>query len=150
MNKGDWLKLPTVSQKLLAGYVLILPQLQALLFLFVPISIFIAFTLKLSVLVTLLTYVPFFILFLQLVVQIVGLHEFTRNYGLKFPWFIPLQLMIAFYPYQILLSVSAFRAILRSLIGNIGWEKTLHINAHRKTQPLPTFPQFQPMGTIKL
>ena len=145
LNKGDWMRFPKLSQKLLAGYVLLLPELQSLLFLFVPISIFIAMTMKLHILVTILSIFPVFILFIQLVVQTVGLYEFTKNYGYKFPIWIPVKLFLTFYPYQILLSISAFRAILRMLIGNIAWEKTLHINAHRETQPMPIWNGLQPV-----
>ena len=143
LHKGDWIRFPKLSQKLLAGYILLLPELQSLLFLFVPISIFMAFTVKLPVIVTLLSNIPFFILLLQLIIQTVGLYEFTKDYNLKFSWWMPLKVFLTFFPYQIILSLSAFRAIFRTLLGNIAWEKTLHINAHRQHAPASMFPKVQ-------
>lgn len=145
LNKGDWIKFPKLSQKFLAGYMLLLPELQSVLFLLVPVSIYMAFTMKLPVFVTILSIFPIFILFIQLVVQTVGLYEFTKNYGFAYPWWMPLKLFLTFYPYQLMLSVSAFRAILRMLFGNIGWEKTLHVNAHRRTERISVFPNVQPL-----
>jgi hypothetical protein len=40
---------------------------------------------------------------------------------------------LTFIPYQILLGVSAVRALLRETMHNNKWEKTEHVNAHRPT-----------------
>lgn len=132
LSKGDWLKLPTAKQKFLAGYILILPELQSLLFLLIPLSIIATFTIKLSILLTMLTLVPMLLLFLQLVTLNIGLYEFARSYKLKYPWWIPFITIILFYPYQVILGISALRAIFRTFNGNTNWEKTSHTNAHRE------------------
>jgi cellulose synthase/poly-beta-1,6-N-acetylglucosamine synthase-like glycosyltransferase len=131
--KGEWLQLPTLSQKLLILYVLLMPELQALAFLFIPLSLFLILTYKLPVIYAMFSIVPSILLLLQLIMYIVGLYEFTRAYKLPFSVFMPIRLMLTFYPFQLLLGLSAFRALLRMISGNNHWEKTLHINAHRET-----------------
>jgi len=130
--KGDWLKLPTRRQKLLAGYILLIPEMQSLLFLMIPISLIMTFTVKLSVLVTMLTILPLLLLALQLIMLNVGLYEFTKAYKLRYPFWISLVTFFFFFPYQILLGLSALRAVVRLLQGNLTWEKTHHTNAHRE------------------
>lgn len=130
--KGDWLKLPTIKQRFLAGYILILPELQSLLFLLIPLSIIATFTIKLSILLTMLTLIPMLLLVLQLITLNVGLYEFTKSYQLKYPWWVPFATFILFYPYQIILGISAIRAIVRVITANTSWEKTSHTNAHRE------------------
>lgn len=140
--KGDWFSLPSLKQKVLASYILILPELQSLLFLLIPISIIAAFTLKLSVLLTMLTLVPMLLLVLQLVILNVGLYEFAKSYQLKYPWWIPLKTIVLFYPYQIVLGISALRAMIRVIFGTTNWEKTKHTNAHREQLEFQSRPLF--------
>ncbi len=130
--KGDWLKLPTKKQKLFAGYILLIPELQSILFLIIPISIIMAITIKLSIVIAMITILPLLMLILQLVMLNVGLYEFTKSYKLRYPFWISFLTIIFFYPYQIILGLSALRAMVRLLQGNLTWEKTLHTNAHRK------------------
>lgn len=130
--KGEWLNLPKKRQRFLAGYILLIPELQSLFFLIIPISIIMAFTLKLSIVLSMLTLLPLILLFIQLVMLNVGLYEFTKSYNLKYPIWMSLFTFVFFYPYQILLGLSAFRAVIRMVTRNINWEKTHHINAHRE------------------
>lgn len=130
--KGSWGKLPTFRQKLFAIYILLSAELQTILLLYTPFAIWMAFTQKLPVWVSLFSFVPLFLLVLQIVVQIVGLYEFTKAYTLKFPFWMPLKILITFYPYQLMLMLSSFWALCRMLFSVNGWEKTLHINAHRE------------------
>lgn len=129
--KGEWLKLPRLSQKILAFYILILPEFQALLFLLIPLSIIMALLLKLPVLIAVITTIPLLLLILQLVICNIGLYEFTKEYRQKYPLWMPARVIFTFYPFQVLLGLSAFRGIIRMIAGNIKWEKTQHINAHR-------------------
>lgn len=137
--KGSWGKLPTFRQKLFAIYILLLSELQTILLLYLPFSIWIASTQKLPVLVSLFSFIPLFILLLQIVVQIVGLYEFTKAYNLKLPFWMPLKVLVTFYPYQLMLMLSSFRAFYRVLFSHNGWDKTLHINAHRKMAEVSLF-----------
>ena len=142
--KADWLKLQSPTQKALAGYILVLPELQSFLFLLIPFSLLAALTIKLSILFTMLTLIPLLLLVLQLVTLNIGLYEFTKSYQLKYPIWMPFLTVIFFYPYQIVLGLSALRAVARILNGNVTWEKTHHTNAHREKlefTPLAPAPQ---------
>jgi cellulose synthase/poly-beta-1,6-N-acetylglucosamine synthase-like glycosyltransferase len=130
--KGDWMKLPKLKQRLLAVYLLLMPEFQALMFLMVPVSIFSALFLKLPVATTMFTFVPMLLLVLQLITFSVGLYEFTRDYKLRYPILMPFKLMITFWFYIFLLGISSMRAMARVLGGELNWEKTKHINAHRE------------------
>lgn len=132
LRKGDWNRLPSFSQKLLALYVLLLPELQAAFFVLLPVSVIMAFLLKLPVLVALISIIPFLLLVLQLLIYSVGLYEFTREYKERFTIWMPVKILITFYPYQLLLGISALRALARIVSGKRAWEKTIHLNAHRQ------------------
>jgi glycosyltransferase XagB len=131
IQKGYWKQLPQFKHKVLALYVLGWPLIQAFLFLALPVSLLSSIFLKLSVMVTLLSVIPMFLLLLQMSIAIVGLWEFCRDYKLKFPVYYPIKLAISFIPYQFILGFSALRATVRFIQSNTTWEKTEHVNAHR-------------------
>ncbi len=139
--KGNWVKLPTFRQKLFTIYILLSAELQTILLLYSPFAIWIAFSQKLPVWVSLFSFIPLFLLLLQVAVQIVGLYEFAKAYGLKFPFWMPLKILVTFYPYQLILMLSSFRALYRVIFSLNGWEKTLHINAHREMTQTTLFTQ---------
>ncbi len=132
--KGDWFQLPQMRQRLVAGYILLTPLVQSLLVLTLPLGITIALTTKLSVIVAMISFIPLYILLFQFVTHLYGLYEFTRAYKLKFPLWMPVMLFISYYPYQIMLAVSAIRGLYRVTLGQNNWEKTAHTNAHRPAQ----------------
>lgn len=131
LAKGEWLRLPTLTQRLLAGYILISPELQVLTFLYAPVSFVIAFFMKLPVWLALLSSIPLYVLLLQQLTYNIGLYLFTKDYSLKYSLLFPLKIFITFFPFQFILGLSAARAITRTVANNSSWEKTLHVNAHR-------------------
>lgn len=131
LMKGDWAKLPTVKQKFLTGYILFAPILQALLLLYMPIAIYLAFTQKVPIIISIISFIPIFTLFLQILSNTIGLYEFTKLYKLKWGIFDTLKVLLFFFPYQALLMFSSFRALYRTSFNLTGWEKTTHLNAHR-------------------
>jgi cellulose synthase/poly-beta-1,6-N-acetylglucosamine synthase-like glycosyltransferase len=135
LQKGDWLRLPTWRQRLLALYTLAFPVVQALMMLYVPVSLALMLFAKVSVPVAMVSALPLYALLLQLVISLVGLYEFAGVHGLRPSWLSPLRLLVAYVPYQVLLSFSALRAAWRHLKGVNTWEKTQHVGAHR-TRPL--------------
>ena len=56
--KWEWLKLEKFSQRLLALYVLILPELQAFFGLMVPVSVMMFFLVKFPLWLAMLTFLP--------------------------------------------------------------------------------------------
>ncbi len=137
--KRDWMRLPKLSQRSLAVYILMWPIVQAVMFLYVPIAIWMIFAIKLPTTVALLALLPLYIISLHFIVYLIGLYEFTRDYKLRFPFWLPVQAVIFYYPFQFIIGFSAFRAIARNMAGSVAWEKTEHLNLHRErstTAPL--------------
>lgn len=130
-KKGDWKQLPRFSQKLLVGYILIWPEMQAFLFLYIILSLVMMFTVKLPMLLTLLSMLPLYILALHVIVLNVGLYEFARKYHKPYPFWMPFKVIATFIPFQLALGFSAVRAVFRNILRQNAWEKTEHINAHR-------------------
>ena len=129
--KGDWLRLPTRAQRLLALYTLGFPVFQMLMVLYVPVSFWSILTAKVDVLVAMVSMLPLYMLFIQLGISAVGLYEFTAVHGLRRSRSALLQLLVAYMPYQWMLGYAALRAVWRQVRGHASWEKTLHTGAHR-------------------
>ena len=129
--KGKWLKLEKLSQRLLAFYVLILPEVQALFTLMIPVSLLMFFFVKLPVWMAMLTFLPLYCLIMAMLIDLAGLHAFVKAH--KRPWRLheALTMIWAFFPYQMLLGIGALRAVYRYIKGASNWEKTAHVGQHR-------------------
>lgn len=137
LAKGNWKKLKSTRQKLITLYVLLTPLFQMLIFFYIPIGLYIALTTKMSIVISLFSFVPLFLLILQLSTVIIGAHGFTKAYSLKYNWYLPFVFVITYLPYQFLLLFSSVRAVVRFVTSNNLWEKTAHVNAHRKNMVSP-------------
>jgi cellulose synthase/poly-beta-1,6-N-acetylglucosamine synthase-like glycosyltransferase len=133
--KGQWLRLESWRQRLLASYTLSFPALQAVMMVYLPVSIWMMLFVKVPVLLAIISSLPLYMLAIQLGISIVGLYEFTRAQRLQTAPLSPLRLLIAYFPYQMLLNYAALRAAWRQLRGINSWEKTTHIGAHRAGNP---------------
>ena len=131
--KRDWLRLETLTQRLMALYTLGFPVLQALMVIYVPVSIWCILAAKVHVLVAMISMLPMYMLCINLGISAVGLYEFTSVHGLRPSWTTLAQLFAGYMPYQWLLGYAAMRALWRQLRGDGSWEKTVHIGAHRLT-----------------
>lgn len=131
LQAGAYWSLPKLSQRLLAVFTLSSPVLQALTTLYLPISLYTMFFVQMPPLVAMILWLPAYMLVGQYVLNWVGLMEFTRAHNLQMPRLMWLRLLAAFYPFQILLGISALRGVYRHLKGTNNWEKTKHVNAHR-------------------
>jgi cellulose synthase/poly-beta-1,6-N-acetylglucosamine synthase-like glycosyltransferase len=132
LSKWEWLKLETLSQRLLAFYVLILPEVQALFAILVPVAIIMFFLVKFPLWLAMLTFVPLYCFVLDVFMDVAGLHEFLKAHGRKWSWREAAILIMAFFPYQWILSIGALRAVFRAVKGATNWEKTTHIGQHRE------------------
>ncbi len=132
--KGGWAKLPSMKQKIVALYILLNSLLQASMIFFIPVGLYIALTQRIPVPIAMLSYVPIYILLAQMVTSLVGIREFTKAYGEHLPMFFTLRMIVYYYPYQLMLSVAAFRAVIRMMTRQGSWEKTAHANLHRQSQ----------------
>ncbi len=129
--KGEWVKLPKLSQRILAFYVLTLPELQAFFALMVPVSFIMFFFVKLPLWFAMLTFLPLYCFALTAFIDMAGLHEFLKAHHRKWNWREAGILVLAFFPYQWLLSLGAIRAVFRYIRGTSNWEKTAHLGQHR-------------------
>ena len=130
--KGEWLRLDTSYQRLLAFYVLVLPEVQAFFTLLIPVSLFTFFLIKLPLWMSLLTFLPLYIFIMGILIDQAGLYEFLKAH--RRPWSIreAAIMLFASVPYQLLLGLGALRAVARFIHGATNWEKTAHIGQHRR------------------
>jgi len=130
LRKGEWRQLPR-RQRLLARYTLSSPFLQAFTGVAVPLSVLSAFALHVPVGVALLSFLPAVPTLMSLVFDLVGLREFCRVYYVRPKLRHYVVLVLGTFPYNLVLSAAAVRAVWRELRGERGWEKTAHVGAHR-------------------
>ncbi|MFC3993979.1 glycosyltransferase [Actinoplanes siamensis] len=129
LRKGEWRRLP-LRQRLLARYTLTGPFLQAFSGVAIPIGIALALLADLPVGIALLTFVPVVPMAANIVFQTVGLRDFGIQYGLRVRWRHFAWLILGAFPYALLLSVAALRAVWREYTGRRDWELTAHVGAH--------------------
>ncbi len=134
LGKGDWLRLPTWSQRLLALYTLGFPLIQASTVIYLPISLWLMFFGKLPILLALISSLPVYVLFVQIIISLVGLAEFTALHRARPALLALIWMLVTYMPYQWLLGFAALRAVWRQIRGVNNWEKTRHIGAHRVGQ----------------
>ena len=141
LKKGDWMRLPSWGQRLLALYTLSFPCAQAVLGFYVLVSVAMVFWFKTEPLIAIVLTMPLYLLVAHFLMAVIGLYEFTEAHGLKPSWRTPLVMAISYLPYQWLLSYAALRATVRELKGVNNWEKTKHVGAHRQeASPLTEHP----------
>ena len=84
--KWEWLKLEKFSQRLLALYVLILPELQAFFGLMIPVSVMMFSLVKFPLWLAMLTFLPLCCLVMAVFIDLAGLHEFLKAHKRKWSW----------------------------------------------------------------
>jgi hypothetical protein len=131
LSKGVWRELPTRKQRWLAFYTLAFPQGQALLGIYIPFSLITMLALKTPEQVAMISYFPVAMLLAHFLTSVIGLYEFTGAHGLKASPSAVVQMAVAWFPYQLVLSYAALRAVGRQARGVSNWEKTQHVGAHR-------------------
>jgi glycosyltransferase XagB len=106
-----------------------------------PISLFVAGSVKMTPFLSVFSNVPTYLLFMFLIVFNLGLHDFMKNFSFRYSPVLIAKTIIFFLPYFALLGLSAFRAVFRQVSGNTVWEKTTHFNFQRKEAALAQEPQ---------
>ena len=131
LRKGEWRKLPSLRQRVMARYLLSMPFLQAFTGLMIPISLGLMVLVKVPLGVAMITFLPIVPTVLTLVAEMVGLGDFKRLYGVRVRYRDYVRLLLGVFPYQVFLAAAAVRAVIRESRGINAWEKTEHLNAHR-------------------
>jgi cellulose synthase/poly-beta-1,6-N-acetylglucosamine synthase-like glycosyltransferase len=129
-HQRDWLALPTLSQRVVAVYVLGFQFFQAFSATFAPIGLAIALTVKAPVWVALLATVPLALGVLSVLLDIIMLKQFGHKFGKRVRLADYLSLIVGAYPYQVVLSVAAVWALIRHVTDRTDWVKTDHHGAH--------------------
>jgi len=135
--KREWIKLEKLSQRLLAFYVLVLPEMQAFFTLLIPVSVAMFFLVKFPLWIAMFTFLPLYCLILAVFIDLAGLREFLKAHKRKWSWREALILMLTFFPYQMILGMGACRAVYRYIRGASNWEKTTHLGQHRGNGGVP-------------
>ncbi|WP_240670559.1 glycosyltransferase [Actinoplanes solisilvae] len=130
LRKGEWRRLPTWRSRMLARYTLTSPFLQAFSGVVIPVGVAVAIWAQLPVFVALITFLPVLPMAATLMFQIVGLHDFGRQYDLRVRWHHYAKLVLGTFPYALVLSTAALRAVWREHTGRRNWELTAHVGAH--------------------
>ncbi|GAA1352894.1 hypothetical protein GCM10009612_12390 [Streptomyces beijiangensis] len=129
-RKKDWKQLPTWRQRLLARYTLATPFLQAFTGVVIPLNVAVALFLDVPVGIAVITFLPLITAMVTFVFEIVGLHDFGTQYGLRVRLIHYLKLIVGGPFYQVLLAGAAIRAVWREHQGRNEWELTSHTGAH--------------------
>jgi cellulose synthase/poly-beta-1,6-N-acetylglucosamine synthase-like glycosyltransferase len=129
-RKGEWRRLPGFGQRMLARYTLTGPFLQAFSGAVIPIGVAVALFANLGIGAALFTFVPVVPMVMNLIFQAVGLRDFGKQYDLRIRWHHYARLVIGAFPYMLVLTVAALRAVWREYTGKRNWELTRHVGAH--------------------
>jgi cellulose synthase/poly-beta-1,6-N-acetylglucosamine synthase-like glycosyltransferase len=144
-KKGEWRKLPTRRQRLLARFTLSTPFYQAASGLAVPTGVIIGILVKVPMVIAMISWLPVVPMFLVLAFEIAALRDFGKEYfgkeqpdqAHKVGFGTYLKLIIGMPFFQIILMFAALRAVWRELRGRKDWELTSHVGAHLAA-PAPT------------
>ncbi|HJQ41727.1 MAG TPA: glycosyltransferase [Jatrophihabitantaceae bacterium] len=131
LRKGEWRRLPTSRQRMLARYTLAMPFLQAITGIAIPISLLAMMRFHAPVPIAMLSFLPAVPTLATLAFEAAGLREFGRLYYVRPRAWDYVRLVAGTFVYQVILAAAAIRAVARELRGARGWEKTAHVGAHR-------------------
>lgn len=136
---GIWLELPTFSQRLLAGYVLLNPVLLAIISIFMALSLAAILFLKAPVALAMIMYLPLIPVTLLTLLNGLFLYDFGKAFDRKVKARHYIVLFATQALYQMVLNLAALWAVIRELRGVNSWYKTPHSGQHRKGGLQPAF-----------
>lgn len=134
--KGDLFRFPGLKQQFLMLYLFLQPMIHLLALISLILLPYSAMRLKVPAGLAMFSFVPGYVLLLQLGIFVVGLFEMGEKYNLKIlPRHVG-NVVLGFFSYQLVLGYSFLRAVGRLILGFSRWEKTVHLNAHREVVPV--------------
>jgi len=131
LMRGSWLKMPTLRQKILAGYILAAPILQAVSCALLPVALITALALKVPEGLALFMYTPFVPMALTMTSMLAGLHQFGRDYAQKVMARHYASIILLTPLYQALLAAAAVVAVHKYLKKDNSWYRTGRSGEHR-------------------
>jgi cellulose synthase/poly-beta-1,6-N-acetylglucosamine synthase-like glycosyltransferase len=135
LRKGEWRELPTRGQRASAWFVLANPFLQGVGTVASLLQIVLAFTIHVPLALTMLAFVPLLLTLVIVGVELAGLAEFGRVFGLKVRLRDYGRVVVGYLPYHGLLALASFEAARRARRGDLSWAKTAHGGLHRVPVP---------------
>jgi cellulose synthase/poly-beta-1,6-N-acetylglucosamine synthase-like glycosyltransferase len=129
---GRWLRMPTLRQKLLAGYILGTPVLQAASFVLFPAMLAVGLLVHAPLPVALVMFSPLLPLSITVLTQLYGLSEFARRYGKRASIWHYASVVFLTPLYQVVLSCAAVVACYKYVTGDTSWYKTGRAASHRQ------------------
>ncbi len=96
----------------------------------IPVNIAVAVFLDVPVGIAVITFLPLLTALVTFVFEVVGLHDFGAQYGLRVRFVHYVKLILGGPFYQVLLAGAAVRAVWREQRGRGDWELTRHVGAH--------------------
>lgn len=137
LRKGTWRELPTRRQRLIAGYTLSMPYLQAFTALSIPVAVVLAANPEVPTPIRLLALLPLVPIAITLAVEAVTLRAFGRTHASPIGRKEYVVLVLATLPHHLLLVLVAARALAREAFGRRDCEQT---KPSRSRRP-PALPQ---------
>lgn len=135
--QGNWLEMPTMRQRLLAGYILATPILQAVSCSLIPLALLAIFLLKLPIGLTMYMFTPLIPMALTIVSMLAGVRKFGLDYGQKVRIRHYASILFLTPLYQVILAMAAIVGVAKYLRGDKGWYKTARLNEHRAQTAAP-------------
>jgi len=109
----------------------------------IPISVVVMLTAKVPTAIALLTFLPVVPTLITVAVEVAGLDDFARSFGLTARVRDYVKLVLGVFPYQVLLAFAALRSVWRQVRKENSWEKTAHANVHRPNTPAASARELQ-------
>ncbi len=134
--QGNWLRMPTLRGKLLAGYILGAPILQAFSCGLVPVALLTVFVVKVPVALAMFMFTPLIPMALTIVSMLAGVRAFGHDYRQRVRLRHYASILFLTPVYQVILAMAAVVAVGKYFRGDKGWYKTARLNQHR-TQAAP-------------
>ncbi len=129
-GEREWLALPWLHQRILAVYALGFQFFQAFAMLLAPLALALALWYRAPVEVALLATLPLGVSVVNIVVDMMLLAQFGKAFDAKVRLRDHIGVALGAYPYQVLLSLAALRALVRHVAGRDNWVKTTHHGVH--------------------
>ncbi|HEX4831716.1 MAG TPA: glycosyltransferase family 2 protein [Trebonia sp.] len=133
--RGRWLQMPTARQRLLAGYILAAPLMQAVSCAMLPLALASSVALKVPEGLVLFLYTPLIPLALTMLSMLSGLRQFGRDYGQRVRLWHYASILFLTPVYQVILAAAALGAVYRHYWGNGEWYRTGRGMQHRPGGP---------------
>ncbi len=130
LDKSYWQYLKP-KQRIYALYTLSQPLFRHMSFLNMVFAPLLASLGAIPITLALASIIPGYFLLLQLGLYLLGVSSLSRLHHIKVGLWQYIVTLLAFVPYQALLTLGTLRALLRLFAGNFSWDKTSHNNAHR-------------------